>query len=141
MKLLDYWVLYLYHFVCFFKKDDLAWFSARLYLSIFMFTFIMNVLNVVCIIMNKLSINEEFIEFVRLGFMPIWLVLYILCGIVINIYYWKGDNIHRIETSYSLLSKEQRWVVKFFVYFLEIILPVSLFISTRLVLFGQVKWW
>lgn len=141
MRLLDYWALYLYHFVYYLKKDDTAWFSARLYLSLFVFAFIMNIFNTVCLMMIGLNVCEGFIELIRFSIIPIWMTLYILCGVVIIVYYWKDEHVNRIEKSYNTLTKRQCRVVKIFIYFLEIILPIYLFISLRLVMFGQVKWW
>ncbi len=141
MKLLDYWVLYLYHFVNYFKVDNTPWISARFYLSMFVFAFLMNVFNTIFLLMIRLNVCEEFVEFVRLGIIPIWMTLYILCGVVIMIYYRKDEHVDRIEKSYNTLSKGRQWVIKIFIYFLEIFLPIYLFISMRLVVFGQVKWW
>ena len=99
MKLLDYWVLYLYHFVNYFKVDNTPWISARFYLSMFVFAFLMNVFNTIFLLMIRLNVCEEFVEFVRLGIIPIWMTLYILCGVVIMIYYRKDENLYRIEKS------------------------------------------
>lgn len=142
MKLLDYWILYLYHFVRFSKQRvEASWDSARLFLSVFIFAFVMDALSTLCLLMIHLNICEEFIEFVRLYFKLIWMTLYILCGIIVLVYYRKIDHVERIENSYHALSKRQRVIVGIIIYLLEIVLPLYLFVSMRLVLFGQVKWW
>ncbi len=141
MKLLDYWALYLYHFVYYLKKDDTTWLSARIYLSMFVFALLMDVFSTVCLIMINLNICEEFIAFVRLNIDYIWMVLGVLCGSYVISYYRKDEHVERIERSYNALTKKQRWTVKIFIYFLEIVSPVYLFVCLRLVLLGQVKWW
>lgn len=142
MKFLDYWILYLYHFVRFSKQSvESSWISALLYLSLFVFAFVMDIFSTLCLLMVNLNICEQFLEFVRVYFEIIWVILATLCGIITLVYYWKVEHVERIEKSYNTLTKKQRWTVKIFIYLLEIILPVYLFVSFRLVLFGQVKWW
>ena len=142
MRFLDYWMLYLYHFVRFSKQSvESSWISALLYLSLFVFAFVMDIFTTLCLLMVNLNICEQFLEFVRVYFEIIWVILATLCGIITLVYYWKVEHVERIEKSYNALTKKQRWTVKIFIYLLEIILPVYLFVSFRLVLFGQVKWW
>ena len=142
MRFLDYWILYLYHFVRFSKQSvESSWISALLYLSLFVFAFVMDIFSTLCLLMVNLNICEQFLEFVRVYFEIIWVILATLCGIITLVYYWKVEHVERIEKSYNTLTKKQRWTVKIFIYLLEIILPVYLFVSFRLVLFGQVKWW
>ncbi len=142
MRFLDYWILYLYHFVRFSKQSvESSWISALLYLSLFVFAFVMDIFSTLCLLMVNLNICEQFLEFVRVYFEIIWVILATLCGVITLVYYWKVEHVERIEKSYNALTKKQRWTVKIFIYLLEIILPVYLFVSFRLVLFGQVKWW
>ncbi len=142
MKLLDYWMLYLYHFVRFsIQCDESSWRTARIYLSFFVFAFVMDIFTTLCLLMINLNICEQFLEFVRVYIEVIFVILGTLCCIITVIYYWKEEHVKRIEKSYNALTKKQRWTVKIFIYLLEIILPVYLFVSFRLVLFGQVKWW
>lgn len=142
MKLLDYWILYLYHFVRFSKQSiDSSWNSACFYTSMFVFAFVMDMFNTLCLLMLHLNMCEKFINVICSSIIPVWMTLYILCGIIVFIYYWKIDHVERIENSYHALSKRQRVIVGIIIYLLEIVLPVYLFVSMRLVLFGQVKWW
>ena len=142
MRFLDYWILYLYHFVRFSKQSvESSWISALLYLSLFVFAFVMDIFSTLCLLMVNLNICEQFLEFVRVYFEIIWVILATLCGVITLVYYWKVEHVERIEKSYNALTKKQRWTVKIFIYLLEIIFPVYLFVSFRLVLFGQVKWW
>ena len=142
MRFLDYWILYLYHFVRFSKQSvESSWISALLYLSLFEVAFVMDIFSTLCLLMVNLNICEQFLEFVRVYFEIIWVILATLCGVITLVYYWKVEHVERIEKSYNALTKKQRWTVKIFIYLLEIILPVYLFVSFRLVLFGQVKWW
>ena len=106
-----------------------------------MFAFVMDIFSTLCLLMVNLNICEQFLEFVRVYFEIIWVILATLCGVITLVYYWKVEHVERIEKSYNALTKKQRWTVKIFIYLLEIILPVYLFVSFRLVLFGQVKWW
>lgn len=142
MRFLDYWMLYLYHFVRFSKQSvESSWISALLYLSLFVFAFVMDIFTTLCLLMVNLNICEQFLEFVRVYHEVIWIILATLCCVITLVYYWKVEHVERIEKSYNALTKKQRWTVKIFIYLLEIILPVYLFVSYRLVLFGQVKWW
>lgn len=142
MRFLDYWILYLYHFVRFSKQSvESSWISALLYLSLFVFAFVMDIFTTLCLLMVNLNICEQFLEFVRVYLEVIWVILATLCCIITLVYYWKVEHVERIEKSYNTLTKKQRWTVKIFIYLLEIILPVYLFVSYRLVLLGQVKWW
>ena len=50
MRFLDYWILYLYHFVRFSKQSvESSWISALLYLSLFVFAFVMDIFSTLCL--------------------------------------------------------------------------------------------
>ena len=142
-KFLDYWIMYLYHFVLFIKpKDDpdLAWTSAFYYFTSFMFAAVLDFVLILYLVLDYLQTGNMFREFVYSNQKLIWFGLFGIITLITGIYYWK-DQHERIEKSYNALTKGKRNLVKICIYLLEISLPILTFILGRLVWVGQVKWW
>ena len=140
-RFLDYWIMYLYHFVLYVRPGDITpWVSAYFYFTLFMFSLSLDLCFILYFILDYLQTGDVFREFVYSNQEIVW---WGLCGIITlitSIYYWK-DQHERIEKSYNALTKGKRTLVKVCIYLLEISGPVASFILFRLVWFGQVKWW
>jgi len=137
-RFLDYWIMYLYHFVLYIKPgDSTPWVSAIIYLGLFVFSFFMNIFLGILLFLIHQQINHEFIEITRVLIKPIWIGLGVLCMVGIGILYRK-DSHEKIEESYKRLTRKKRYVVKMCIYVSEIGLPVLLFILARLFLDGYI---
>ena len=137
-KFLDYWIMYLYHFAKFINpRDDTWWFTAILYLSLFIFSFFINIFTGFLLLLIYKQVDYEFIETTRSFMKIIWGGIDLLCMFIVFIFFRK-DRHQCIEESYKNLTNKKRNLIKISIYLLEISLPVLTFILTRLFLDGDV---
>lgn len=136
---MDYFLLFLYRFVCFLRKDDLEEYSARLFLSAYVWFLFLVLYWGMGFVGGYYHMDREIIAFMHEYGEPISFTTAMLIAIVINLYYTKFRHLSDIEMSYNSLSKEKRIRVKVFIWIIVIALPLCAFACGRLFFDAQVK--
>ncbi len=132
MRFLDYFLLLVYRFVYSIREDEGVKFSARLFLSAYVWFLFLILYWGMGIVGSYYRMDREIIAFMDVYGHPISFIVAILIAILINVVYVKYRHLSDIELSYNSLSKSKRTWVKIFIWIFIILVPVCAFICGRL---------
>ena len=132
MRFSDYFLLLVYRFAYSIRKDESVKFSARFFLSAYMWLLFLVLYWGIGIVGNHYHMDREIIAFMNEYGQPISFIVSILIAILMNVVYIKYRHFSDIELSYDSLSKSKRTWVKIFIWIFIILIPVCAFICGRL---------
>ena len=133
MRFLDYFLLLVYRFAYSIRKDEEGVkFSARLFLSAYMWLLFLILYWGIGIVGSQYHIDREVFIFMNEYGEFISFIAIILMAILMNVVYVKYRHFSDIELSYNSLSKSKRTWVKIFIWIFIILVPVCAFICGRL---------
>lgn len=132
MRFSDYFLLLVYRFAYSIRKDESVKFSARLFLSAYVWFLFLALYWGVGIVGSHYHMDREIIAFMNEYGEPISFIAAILIAILMNVVYVKYRHLSDIELSYNSLSKSKRTWVKIFIWIFIILIPVCAFICGRL---------
>lgn len=136
MRFLDYFLLLVYRFAYSIRKDESVKFSARLFLSVYVWLLFLILYWGIGIVGNHYHMDREVFIFMNEYGEPISFIVSILIAILMNVVYIKYRHFSDIELSYDSLSKSKRTWVKIFIWIFIILMPVCAFICGRLFVKG-----
>ena len=139
MRFWDYFLLLVYRFVYSIRKDEGVKFSARLYLSAYVWLLFLILYWGIGGVGGCYHMDRKVIAFMHEYGHPISFVAAILIAILINIVYVKYRHLSDIELSYNSLSKSKRTWIKIVIWIFMILMPVCAFICARLFMGVQGK--
>lgn len=138
IKLFDYWALQLYYFSRMVRNDDLVWFRANLLLGLFVLMGITTLFDSVALLWEYFQKGSAFFQFAQIYSEMIYYIIGGGTGVVTIFYYTKYKDPQKIEERFRALSRCKRIIYKIIIGLIEIGLPIGLFYSYRMVVFGYV---
>ena len=132
----DFWALQLYYFSRLIRHDDLAWFRANLLFGLFVIMAITTLFDSTALLWEYFQKGSAFFQFAQIYSETIYYIIGGGAGVITIFYYTKYKDPQKIEEKFRALSRCKRIIYKIIIGLIEIGLPISLFYSYRMVVFG-----
>jgi len=118
---LDYFLLKIYKFIFYLRKDEnIAKSAAHLYTSFYILQIIISLLSLLGILYNNKVSQLVLYNDTSLY----WMILWIICPIILKIRYYRLVKISSIEESYNMLEERKLKIFNFLIFFMLIAVPI-----------------